>query len=1760
MSTTRKMKWLDFSAHNSYLIPTKLASGRFVLLMVGNFDEQQQLEGLNALEFKKLNDTTYFSVKFSNANGSYSGITLNAFREYWPEVKVVEKSIDEIYRPFQFLNNVAGNSATSQNQNQNFGKQGQSAISQKVQNKIKTQVNPKASIVESNQAEFLGLNHLNEKVFNGVDGRFVESDGETYHFDDIGVTDPSRFLHSVALVQTTVPNVEIANLKECAKGLVLELVEGSSISFDELKRRACIWFDATQDQLDNRPGKSLSLYLMMQRAIEAEIASVSRNLYTSRPDFEIDYYVNKFNELHSRRPVVPRNEILEITSKLHMPSSQELPPCFAKVVGDFASNLEHDATLSVPFVSSGSNLVFLRDDLKVKAISNANEVGICRSGIPEHLQGVAQFSKSDLSESGVAAESVDASVIFPPTGQLAQLTQVDGIWVQRYDHKLGIELLRGIKNDGKALLVVSGDGINSIGNVSRDSADFHNFIYQNYEVSSCVDCDGQLSNSSSNDTYRVYVISGRRLQLSKEPAPTEIPYFHSATELMKWSENFSEMVIRPSTETLGLDVLDEEIRINDFQSRYLPQSKLGEATSMVPKNLAVPLRMGFAKLLNDHPDVDAFVSNRLKMPLEQLKRVFSVEQIDVIALAIWRNEKNLGFLNGDQTGEGKGRVHAALLRYHVLSGKKAMFFSNKSSLFQDIWRDICAIESEDLFNPFIVNEKQTIEKSDGTVISANPRELNRLVESNTYPDDCNLILATYTQINRQYKTITKTNGQKIRQPNKADWLTNLAKGQFVSIDEAHHAAGSSVINKRMTALLRNASNILYGSATWARTQKNYGIYFALLRGIEPSQIEKAVMKGGDVLQEIFSASLAADGAFIRREKDIARATVRALSNQEKLPENVVLNDAFAEILQGIAMLSGEIDKVVNKSNSDLVAKLEAQHKATNPNYKVKLSEVGLNTTGFASTLFNLSKQFILSLNSDFAADVAIEALKKNQKPFIGFEFTGSSFLSLMYDRQTQLIKEGKATDYRFEGKLQFKHLLHQVLDRILHISQSGKIAKLPYSSLISGQSLQAFEQSLAALRESIDNFPDFHYMPLDHLRHRLNEANFSVAELSGRTIRIDKVGPNEYEMVKIAPNDKNGVISAFNSGELDVVLGGKSACDGLSAHADVTFKDQRQRVLIELEVQRNVSDRVQLLGRVDRRGQVCSPELISLSCALPLQERFNAMSNAALMKMSANVTSNRDSSMYLKTVNLLNEEGDYICHKYLEANPQLIHQLAMKMEDVYVENITKSSINSLSRKLTGRLSMLSFEDQNKVYDDLAREYLARINDLNNRGLNPFKPKHLDLKAIEVSRAIYKGVSRTHYQSEFDKPIYLKEITYQETVSPWTGEQVLEKVEKEAEWLKKDSRLGGRTDLAYIADSLKSNRMKMLVDCAEGDKTIVDDVLKDISNRVYAYNTKTEYTPLPWSYQTDMITKTVNRLDYLINTLPKLKIGTVISLPSTFYNDFDIKGECVVTSIRLPQPGSEHNPSQYSFKIIAPGDSIEMEIALDQFYNRQDLEFFQNELFSDDHDLFDEFDYHKPGSRKRDALLLEGNLFLAALEATEEGLGSPVTYTTEDGQEQRAIMLRHDLTKNEMLFRPVPIHKWKVAADYLRDYPSHYLENTRKRDDKNFMSLRVSQSSDRYVLTLPQAAKRYKVFTESSALKAALHDRPFTITRNSATVDVFEDELNDAMAALYSHGVVFQTQEQGLSWLNDYEANGKQIVSPLQNPASSRTNSISKKIA
>lgn len=103
----------------------------------------------------------------------------------------------------------------------------------------------------------------------------------------------------------------------------------------------------------------------------------------------------------------------------------------------------------------------------------------------------------------------------------------------------------------------------------------------------------------------------------------------------------------------------------------------------------------------------------------EMASALSAEQVDAVAMAIYNiEEKGQGMVIGDQTGIGKGRVAAAVIRYACQKGMKPILITEKANLFSDMYRDLKAIGSADL-RPFIVNaneSKTKVKDEDGNVI------------------------------------------------------------------------------------------------------------------------------------------------------------------------------------------------------------------------------------------------------------------------------------------------------------------------------------------------------------------------------------------------------------------------------------------------------------------------------------------------------------------------------------------------------------------------------------------------------------------------------------------------------------------------------------------------------------------------------------------------------------------------------------------------------------------------------------------------------------------------------------------------------------------------------------------------------------------------------------------------------------------------------------------------------------------------------------
>ncbi|KLB44992.1 hypothetical protein XEUV329_21960, partial [Xanthomonas euvesicatoria] len=133
--------------------------------------------------------------------------------------------------------------------------------------------------------------------------------------------------------------------------------------------------------------------------------------------------------------------------------------------------------------------------------------------------------------------------------------------------------------------------------------------------------------------------------------------------------------------------------------------------------------------------------------------------------------------------------------------------------------DVQDIGSADLFKPMIVNDGVPVydPKSGETLVPATPRStLQRALAEDAIPSEFNLVLATYSQFNRNANTSAK-----------ARWISGAARDSQLLLDEAHNAAGDSNTGRNIAAAIEASRSVTYSSATSMKGAKNVLIYSAL---------------------------------------------------------------------------------------------------------------------------------------------------------------------------------------------------------------------------------------------------------------------------------------------------------------------------------------------------------------------------------------------------------------------------------------------------------------------------------------------------------------------------------------------------------------------------------------------------------------------------------------------------------------------------------------------------------------------------------------------------------------------------------------------------------------------------------------------------------------------------------------------------------------------------------------------------------------------
>ncbi|MEL7147606.1 MAG: strawberry notch family protein, partial [Bacteroidota bacterium] len=342
---------------------------------------------------------------------------------------------------------------------------------------------------------------------------------------------------------------------------------------------------------------------------------------------------------------------------------------------------------------------------------------------------------------------------------------------------------------------------------------------------------------------------------------------------------------------------------------YVPKSKGPELGTLIPKNIAFEVRKSLNRVATLKGDIDAYVSNQLRYTSkQQLYKALGAEQIDALGLYLLQFEKNLGIVIADDTGVGKGRQAAAVIRHAIMNDCIPVFLTKDPSLFSDIYRDLVDIDFNQI-KPFIINtdQKASVKDQQGNVIfhrmnSKDQKEkliAKRKVATDSaesvkwhedrgiplpdpdekptieihqvidyLPDQYNCVFSTYKQIERGGA-------------HKRVWLANMTEAGVEGsqkykpivyiLDECHLIRGYKTIAGTWARnILPHSKAACFLSGTSAKDPSVLLLY-AKKTSMQEAQLEDDVFirgmnRGGLALQELMPPNLAESGQLIKRQR------------------------------------------------------------------------------------------------------------------------------------------------------------------------------------------------------------------------------------------------------------------------------------------------------------------------------------------------------------------------------------------------------------------------------------------------------------------------------------------------------------------------------------------------------------------------------------------------------------------------------------------------------------------------------------------------------------------------------------------------------------------------------------------------------------------------------------------------------------------------------------------------------------------------------
>lgn len=568
---------------------------------------------------------------------------------------------------------------------------------------------------------------------------------------------------------------------------------------------------------------------------------------------------------------------------------------------------------------------------------------------------------------------------------------------------------------------------------------------------------------------------------------------------------------------LGLSEEPKKRDLTEEKLPYRPHNKAFRLESVAPAAMVEAMDNVLTQIEAQHGSIDEFIKTELGYDtIEEAHQALAAEQMDSVAMAIYQMKQGQALIIGDQTGVGKGRQMAALIRWAVQRGEKPVFITQKADLFSDIYRDLVDIGSGDLV-PFIFNSPSAKENK-GEMVDANGKvvykglsdsKMKKVMETGKLPEDCDFAVLTYSQVNtgdavsqQEMEEAAKKSGARTKKSKnvkngkatpKATFLRAIAKDNYLFLDESHTAAGSSNTGAYLQSILRGAKAATFASATFAKrpdTMPLYAIRTAMSQAkVEPDKMISIIEKGGVTLQEIMSRELTNAGQMVRRERDMSDVVTdwKTITDPETVRRARENYDRTIAAFNAIIKFQEDYVKPMIEALD-----MELAVMAESAGVKRGTDKMGVENVPFASKTYNYTKQLMLALKVDAIADEVEAEINAGRHPVIALESTMESS-----------IKDYAAGETIDEPT--FSASLLKGLDTVMQYTvkdEDGNERHERYSPQALGP---AGEKAYYELQDFIrESTSDIFISPLDAIIERLNDKGYKVGELTGRNMYVER--------------------------------------------------------------------------------------------------------------------------------------------------------------------------------------------------------------------------------------------------------------------------------------------------------------------------------------------------------------------------------------------------------------------------------------------------------------------------------------------------------------------------------------------------------------------------------------------------------------------------------------------------------------------------------